>query len=123
MSDYVPTICIDFDGVLNDYNGWKGENELFEPKEGVYDFLEGLKKLGFDLVIHSTRDSSKIVDWLFENGLEGYFVKITSVKVPAIIYIDDRGLKFNGDFKETLKDVKDFSTYWEQERLKMGTQS
>ena len=117
---FTPTICIDFDGVLNDYTGWKGENELYEPKDGVYEFLDELKKLGFDLIIHSTRDTSKIVDWLFENRLETYFVKITSNKEPAMIYIDDRGLKFNGNFKETLKDVKDFSTYWEQAWLEVS---
>ena len=35
--------------------------------------------------------------------------QILSFYAPAYIYIDDRSVKFEGDFKKTLKEVKNFS--------------
>ena len=39
-----PIICIDFDGVLNNYNGYDGDN-LGTPRPGAKEFLEKLKSL------------------------------------------------------------------------------
>ena len=57
------TVCIDFDGVLNTYDGWKGEDELFNPREKVEWFLKQLRQAGYEIVIHSTRTPSKIRKW------------------------------------------------------------
>ena len=39
-----PIICIDFDGVLNNYNGYDGDN-LGTPRPGAKEFLEKLSKM------------------------------------------------------------------------------
>lgn len=41
------------------------------------------------------------------------WVGITNTKLIAHIYIDDRGLKFNGDWDQTMKEIKEFKTYQE----------
>jgi hypothetical protein len=110
---YVKTVCLDFDGVMNTYDGWKGEDELFEPKEGIKEFLDELKKEFGNIFIHTTRDDLKVTMWLMKHGFEDYGIQVWNKKPPAILYIDDRGLKFNGDFKETLEQIKDFKAYWE----------
>ena len=103
-------ICIDFDGVINTYDGWAGIDELFEPKEGVREFLQELYK-EYAIVILTARNINDVQSWMEKYQLP--FDRVTNVKVPAKAYIDDRALKFNGDYKETLNELKDFKTHWE----------
>lgn len=115
MTEYLPTICFDFDGVLNTYNGWKGEDELFEPREGLEDFLKSLKADGFKLIIHSTRSSTHIADWLNKYRLSKYISLVTQTKPIATVYLDDRAIKFNGKFTDSLKeDLENFRAHWEK---------
>ena len=50
--------------------------------------------------------------WLIENNLNKYFKTVTSKKQPCYLYIDDRAVKFNGDYKQTLKEIDNFEVYW-----------
>lgn len=109
-----PRICVDFDGVLNTYTGWKGREELYKPQEGVYEFLEELDSK-FDVVIFTTRDSELVWDWLEKYHLDFFVGEVTDIKGGAVAYIDDRALKFNGDYAETLSELKEFKTHWENE--------
>lgn len=38
-------------------------------------------------------------------------IGITNRKIPAHVYVDDRGLKFNGDWEQTIQDIITFKTY------------
>jgi FMN phosphatase YigB (HAD superfamily) len=86
---------VDFDGVLNNYTGYDPHN-LFTPRRGVEDFLKELSK-EYNIIIFSTRNSSDIVKWLEKYHLSKYIHRVTNIKPPAVVYIDDRGLRFNGD--------------------------
>lgn len=110
--DKILTICIDFDGVANVYKGYQGPNELFEPAEGIQEFLIELSKIDKDIVIFTARDKDKVGEWLFEHGLIQYISSVTNIKIPAIFYLDDRAIQFNGDFKEALEKIKDFKVHW-----------
>lgn len=107
-----PTICIDFDGVLNNYKGYDGDN-LGTPRPGAKEFLEQLNQ-EYSITIHSVRRYSKIITWLTEYGLIMYVDNVTSYKVPATAYIDDRGINFDGDYEKALRKVKDFKPYWKE---------
>lgn len=48
-------ICVDFDGVLNNFSGWKGEDDLGEPLQNVEDFLKELSE-NFCIYIFSQQD-------------------------------------------------------------------
>ena len=106
-----PPICIDFDGVLNTYKGYDGDN-LGTPREGAREFLETLSR-EYTITIFSVRPYVKIIPWLEAHDLLCYVANVTSYKERAICYIDDRGLKFEGDYKECLKQLKGFKPYWE----------
>ena len=42
MSDDRPIVCVDLDGVLNDYDGWKGADYFHPPRPGAREFSQQL---------------------------------------------------------------------------------
>ena len=107
------TVCVDFDGVLNNYKGYAGEAELYEPMIGAREFLLKLSK-EYKVVIFSTRASSqKIWEWLREYNLRQYCSDVTNIKPVAVAYIDDRAIRFEGNYSKVLDELKDFKTHWE----------
>jgi len=107
------TICLDFDGVLNDYTGWKGPDHLGKPLPGARVFLEELLDTGWSVVIHSTRDAAGIAAWLQEHDLFPQHVQVVDRKPPAMVYLDDRGITFTGDYAAALDAIEGFRAWWE----------
>lgn len=106
------TVALDFDGVMNTYDGWRGEEELFEPREGLQEFL-ALLYTRYEIVIHTTRDAHAVWDWLRQYGLEDFIVDVTNGPKPkAVAYVDDRAVRFNGDYDEILAVIEQ-PTHWE----------
>jgi hypothetical protein len=107
-------IVFDFDGVLCEYEGWRGHDKIGEP---IAVMIELVKKLGCDnkLKLSTTRlnpypfgdyDSpdelvvsgkvKQIIEgWLQKQDILLYFDEITGYKPFGDIYIDDRGFYFN----------------------------
>ena len=108
------SIALDFDGVLNNYRGYDGDN-LGQPRPGCKEFLQKLHKRYF-VVILSARRYSKIIKWLDDNDLWDYVDNVTSMKPPAIAYIDDRAIKFDGDYDQALKQLWGFKPYWKKKK-------
>jgi len=105
-------ILIDLDGVLNNYTKFD-EDVIPEIKQGAKEFIENLFNLDvYDLILFTTRNKILAVKWLINNDLDKYFKDVTNVKIPAHLYIDDRAIKFNGDYDKTLDEIKDFNVYW-----------
>ena len=112
MADYTKkTILIDIDGVLNEYNGEFREDYIPDMKSGADIFL---KKLSSDYIIKlfTTRNKLLASKWVLENNLDEYISDITSIKEPAVIYIDDRNLKFCGDYDKLFDDIKNFRVWY-----------
>jgi len=98
------TIAVDFDGVLHSYTSeWSGAEHCPDPPvEGAIDWLNTISSK-FDVVIHTTRGdqpggNEAVVAWLRQHGYVGPEPLVTSRKVPALIYIDDRAWRFEGTF-------------------------
>ena len=105
------TVCVDFDGVMNEYKGFD-ENTLYSPKPFLKEFLEKLDD-EYDVVILTSRETEKVEAWLYQHGLENIPTAVTNVKVPAIAYIDDRAIQFKGNYNQTLKELENFKPYWQ----------
>jgi hypothetical protein len=99
------TVCVDFDGVINSYtSGWKGAANLPDPPvEGAIEWLNKLDKR-YSVAILTTRAQTQeacdaIADYLVEHGYTGSMPLITDRKIPALIYVDDRAVRFDGPEK------------------------
>jgi hypothetical protein len=110
VSEQKKTICLDFDGVLHSYkSGWLGEDVLEQPMESAQDFCRILKQ-DFEVVIASSRAQSSlgydaICDWLTRHNFP--FMPVHTHKPMAVLYVDDRGFRFTGDFGDVLDFIKD----------------
>jgi len=120
LTDEMKTIIsIDFDGTCTDHSdGWQGESIIGPPVHGVQEAFKELKARGFSIVIHSCRartDEGRqaIMNWLAVNGLIEYVAMITAYKVPALCYIDDRAIKFDGNWPEALHKISGFKSWGE----------
>lgn len=110
--DFTPRICLDFDGVIHKYSkGWNGGSIYDDPVDGSQDFCRDALN-SFKVAIFSTRSKDEegrlqiqkwLDKWNFPSGIE-----LPIDKPMATVYIDDRGLTFNGTFPdiETLKNFK-----------------
>jgi hypothetical protein len=116
MGQFKQPICIDFDGVISEYDGWKGEDDLGKPLKGVKEFLEKLNSVGLRWVVFTTRPHDKVADWFKKHKLP-MPEDITNIKIPSPVYIDDRVIKFDGDFSKLIKDMKNFNVYWKPEKI------
>ncbi len=94
------TVVFDFDGVIHSYtSGWKGDTVIPDPpvpgiKEAIADIMED-----YIVVVVSTRCATEegkaaIEAWLHKYGIE--VDEVTKEKPPAICYIDDRAICFDG---------------------------
>lgn len=124
-------LAIDFDGVMAEYHGWKGEGIVGNPMPGVHSFLQVLQEKGWELVIHTTRSLRVVADWLEVQGLEEFFLmdalseespyRIAGRKPHATVYLDDRALQFTGDFDLALTKLEGFKPHWKNDREQGGS--
>lgn len=111
------TGSIDFDGVLNSYDGWRGATVIDSPVEGAVEFMAMVQDAGFQTIVSSTRARSSegmhaIYSWMREQGFSGD-IDVTWEKVPALWHLDDRALRFEGPGKwPTLAEIEAACVPW-----------
>lgn len=111
------TIAVDFDGVLVDYDGWKGTAVLGTPRADVIEALQALHQEGWKVVIHTTRSEQEIAGFL--NAQEVPYDEINrnsayetgGVKPVATVYWDDRAVCYSGDATKDLERIRNFRTW------------
>ena len=108
-----PLVCVDLNGVLDDYTGWKHADHWDPPRPGARAFLEQLKARGFDVVVFTTRHPAGVRRWLRMHGLQDLVDEVTRRKPPAHVFVDDRAVCFRGDFAEALRQIETFKAQWE----------
>jgi phosphoglycolate phosphatase-like HAD superfamily hydrolase len=109
------TIYVDLNGVLDTYDGWRGHHVDFPPRAGAAAFLQALRDEGYNLVLFTAAPQPEALAWLNEHDLRQYFDFVTNVKGPAIAYLDDRAVTFQGDFARALADIRNFRVHWAKE--------
>ena len=91
-----PTIAVDFDGVISDYDGWKGPSNVGPPRLDVIEVLKVLRSEGWKIVVYSCRASEEIRPYLEKNAIPFDEINQNSSsptggsKPVATVYWDDR---------------------------------
>jgi hypothetical protein len=116
------TVAVDFDGVIHAYSkGWQDGTIYDKPLPGAFDALALLMKT-FAVMVHTTRDPASVGRWIKERGgietcwhadpatLPEFWndqtcILVTSRKLPAVAYIDDRAIRFT-DWQQALDDLE-----------------
>ena len=107
--------CVDFNGVLDAYEGWRGPDHFDPPRPGAREFLDALRARGCEVVVFTTRWPDDVWRWLREHGMADRVAEVTDRKPAAHVFIDDRAVCFRGDFATTLREVDAFTAHWERE--------
>jgi hypothetical protein len=112
-SDVAPIACVDLNGVLDAYTGWRGPEHFDPPREGARAFLEALRLRGYRVVIFTTRYDRDVWAWAAAHGLTDLIDEVTDRKPAAHVFVDDRAVCFRGDFAATLREIDAFAAHWE----------
>ena len=111
--EYKKTILIDLDGVLNTYMGNFDKNVIPPIKSGAKEFLEKLYQ-NYDLRLFTTRNKLLASKWLIEYEIDKYFSDITNVKELSYLIIDDRCIKFTGDYEKLTDNIEKFKPWFKE---------
>ncbi len=119
------TICVDLDGVLAKYDGWKGVEHIGDPIDGAREFLTQLRDLPAKVVIYTTRVNASmengrdkaaltqlVADWLDKHDLPYDEIAEDDGKPPADAYLDDRAItvqpQLDGDaFENAMRELRE----------------
>ncbi|NTW61497.1 hypothetical protein HGB24_02315 [Candidatus Saccharibacteria bacterium] len=126
-------IAIDFDGVIHRYSKGYQDGKIYDiPLQGAFRSIKKLIDDGNQVFILSSRRPRQIRRWLkeqfskmsdseraelaFKYQVVPFYIKIWKKKgvlgiahrkLPAQFYIDDRAVKFDGDWEKTLLHFND----------------
>lgn len=126
-----PRVCVDLDGVLAKYDGWKSPEHIGPPLPGALEFAWSLNDMA-DIVIYTSRCSqdlavetgrtidpgrmkTKIVDWLEKYKFPYRDVYVGLGKPLASAFIDDRAVPCSPQtdkdaFRSALKNTRSVIT-------------
>lgn len=128
-----PTICIDFDGVIHSYErGWQDGEIYGTVVPGFFEWVERVRD-HFKLVIYSSRSKSddgitamgawlhkQRNEWIKAGGqhnlTEPLHIEFAHEKPPAFLTIDDRAIRFDGDWTDKRFSLAELSKFkpWTQ---------
>jgi hypothetical protein len=106
------TVCLDFDGVLHSYrSGWCGATVIPDPPiHGTRQAVARLREQ-YRVVVNSTRCHTEegrnaVKDWLHRHDI--VVDDVCEHKPPALVYVDDRAVRFRGEWNDVLTEIHEF---------------
>lgn len=110
------TVVFDFDGVIHSYkSGWKGAYLIPDPPvPGIREAITEIRAEGYEVIVVSTRCATPkgygaVRAWLIDNEI--VVDDVRTEKPPAIVYIDDRAICFDGHPEKLLGTIKAFKPW------------
>jgi len=117
-------IAIDFDATISKYDGFKGIGIFGEPITNAAWAIRKFREMGAIVVIHTCRrEVNLIADYLTKHEIffdyinfspENKKQKLSDSKISADVYIDDKGVSFRGDWKNTYFEVVNFVNWYKK---------
>ena len=104
------TFAIDFDGVIHDWEHPIEGRRMGPPFKGAKEALDQLYHADHKIIIHSCNRPAIIRKWMEFYNLPFAYIWGESPsdlgqKPIADFYIDDRAVRFNGDWAATMQEV------------------
>ena len=97
---------------------WKGRKDTCQdpPVDGIVEALKEIHESGYEIVVVSTRSATlegieAVWDYLSDIGASPYVDNVTTEKPPAIVYIDDRAICFDGHPETLLRKISAFKPW------------
>jgi len=105
----LPTLAVDLDGTLAEYDGWKGEDDIGAPRKGAKKWMKAVHKMGARIIVFTTRGNDDVVrGWLLEHDIPFDHINEnpdqpegSSDKVIADVYWDDRAVAADGPLAQS----------------------
>lgn len=117
-------IAIDFDGTIAHYDGWKGRGVFGKPIDGAKEALKFFVDNGHTIIINTCRlEIDDVTKYLEKNGIEYNYINHSPKNVDnmlhpakqfADVYIDDRGICFQGFWNKEFIDLVVNFKPWEK---------
>jgi hypothetical protein len=115
----VGTVGVDFDKVVHAYRrGWHDGTIYDGPVDGAFEGLDALM-MQHSVFIFTSRDPKSVSEWLAKAGFatttevpaRGFWdergrLLVTNRKLPALAYLDDRGVRFTS-WDQALADLRE----------------
>jgi ribonucleotide monophosphatase NagD (HAD superfamily) len=94
------TLAIDFDGTIMDPTNVDPGFRMGNPMAEAQEVINYLYKQNYKIIIHTNRGNSPkhVEDWLKFYHIP--FDEVTNIKPNADYFIDDKALKFEGDWSK-----------------------
>ena len=110
------TVVFDFDGVIHSYtSGWKGPAIIPDPPvPGIKEAIAEIRAAGYEVVVVSTRCATLDGLYAIKEYLERHDIEVDNIsmeKPPAIVYIDDRAICFDGNPAALLGKIQTFKPW------------
>ena len=115
-------IAFDFDGVIAQYDGFKGTDHFGKPIESVVNAIRILKQQGHKIIIYSTRGKEMLQKYCKDNDIPVDYINENPEKEGenpgkpvAYVYVDDRTVCYRGQSTEQLvEQILTFRAYWQE---------
>lgn len=99
-------ICVDFDGVIHDAAHPIEGRRMGAPIKLARTAVEVFIAQGFKVIVLTANvNHGYIREWLAYYGFPPY-ITVTNVKPLADVYIDDKAVRFEGDWNRTMYEVE-----------------
>lgn len=110
------TVVFDFDGVIHSYtSGWQGISVIPDPVvSNMQAAINNLRMEGYEVIVVSTRCArpegmGAVRRYLRDNHI--VVDDVMATKPPAICYVDDRAICFDGNAIGLIDKVKNFKPW------------
>lgn len=109
------TVVFDFDGVIHSYiSAWQGITTIPDPPvPSIAEAIQNIRK-HYVVAVVSTRCSTPEGVEAVNSWLDKYGIEVDAVlkeKPPAIVYVDDRAICFDGDPSSLLPKIQMFEVW------------